>query len=153
MNKLERGERNKQILKQYQEDIPINMIAECFNVSANTIMLVRKKNGIPIRKRIVPRGSDSPCWKGGTIDENGYRKIRDPNGKRVREHRFVMEQHLDRELRPDEVVHHINGIRDDNRVENLQLLSKSTWRTRGQSMACCDCGSKNIEFTEIKEQK
>lgn len=42
---------------------------------------------------------------------------------RVMLHRIIMERHIGRYLRPDEVVHHINHIRSDNRLENLRLMS------------------------------
>lgn len=60
---------------------------------------------------------------GRRIDVNGYVHVR-INGVLRREHRWIMEQWLQRPLRPGETVHHLNGIRTDNRIENLELWSK-----------------------------
>ena len=64
------------------------------------------------------------------INVHGYAVLRpghpkNPYSRQTYEHRIVMEELLGRTLFPGENVHHKNGVRDDNRVENLELWSTS----------------------------
>jgi hypothetical protein len=66
-------------------------------------------------------------WKGGkTYHKDGYVMVRVPehpraSGGYVFEHILAMEEHLGRRLEGDENVHHKNGVKDDNRIKNLEL--------------------------------
>lgn len=71
-------------------------------------------------------GEKSYLWKGGRyLAPSGYIRLLDNNercGFRY-EHRVVIEKHLGRRLKKGEQIHHINGIKTDNRIENLMVVS------------------------------
>lgn len=60
----------------------------------------------------------------GYLNKDGYRIV-SFGGRVLQQHRLVMEQAIGRQLLPDETVHHKNGVRDDNRLDNLELWSRS----------------------------
>jgi hypothetical protein len=62
--------------------------------------------------------------RGGFWFENGYKVLNTEDGRGIKEHIKVMQDHIGRELKEDEVVHHINGDRLDNLLENLQLMTR-----------------------------
>lgn len=88
----------------------LNCNEDFFNRSVKRLYCSRSCSGVHKR--------DEEKWK------NSYKSLYN-KGNTVSEHRYVMSYHLGRRLDFDEVVHHINGNKRDNRLENLELMSRS----------------------------
>lgn len=140
------------------EKLSLRKIAKLTKFGRTTIYKWLKKFNIPIRTRTEGtrlvkkerieslkrwhRNNISPNWKGGRHKMYlGYIYVYKPdhphavsNHTYVLEHRLVMEKHIGRYLFPWEIVHHINGVRDDNRIENLELLPSRKHNTKVQEV-------------------
>lgn len=88
------------------------------------VKLCAVPKGVYRRTKPAPRGAQHHSWKGteSRFLNNGYWMLW-LGGARVYEHRLIMERHIGRALTRQEFVHHINGDRRDNRLENLQLMT------------------------------
>jgi hypothetical protein len=95
-------------------------------------------------------GAKHHKWKGGRYkDKRGYTTIKFPPNHPlfslmadkhgyVKEHRLVLAEKLGRPLLPSEHAHHINGIKDDNRPENLEVLTPESHQLKNQLCANCN---------------
>jgi hypothetical protein len=141
------------IFKLYLDGKSIPQISEQVKISYHKVRAMLKEKGI-LRSRAealrlagkqgrlskrkgVPRPPFSNEWKkniseakkgiglGLSKKKNGYLEITMGENKGRGEHCVLMEKKICRKLFSNEVVHHINGIRHDNRIENLELMTRS----------------------------
>lgn len=122
---------------------------------SSTLLLVDKGNSKPTNLTLYGRGT------GRSLDSDGYITIWNPdhpraqsNG-RVYEHILVLEEKLGRPITRDEECDHINQVRDDNRPENLRVMTKADHRTRHHkkdmtARFCNICKHLDTKVTTIK---
>jgi len=130
---------------------------------SQSMLLADKKGRLKYGER-----ENNVLWTGKTRRKSsaGYVEVRLPFSHRfskyarpcgyILEHRLVMMEHLNRPLLKTEFVHHINGIKDDNRIENLQLVSKADHSIK--TLLCSKCELRieirllRLEIKMLKEQ-
>lgn len=119
-----------EICEQYKNGMTKQKLGIKYDASENVIKRILKINNIKIRSRSEAQGKKSPGHK----NLAGYivvylmeseKKLNPNKTSAILQHRLIMARHLNRPLESHENVHHINGKRDDNRLENLELWSTS----------------------------
>ncbi len=142
----------------YDLEYSTTMVRDTLKSDMKTIHYWVKKFGIPRNRseaqfvaikygrKFNPLREQSHFWKGGKfINHFGYKCILlkpndpffciaktpyHPQGAYILEHRLIMAQYLNRPLTKDEIIHHLNGIRLDNRIQNLAIVVRSNHPTK-----------------------
>lgn len=139
VSKALQGLGSEELKKLYEQGLSCSEIAERFKCSATTIGRRLKKAGLKLRSRaerfllavkrgrwvLDSMGEKHNQWKGGRhLNTGGYWKVYKPdhpnaNQSYILEHRLIWEETNGKRLPPNWIVHHLNGIKTDNRPENL----------------------------------
>ncbi len=144
----------------------ITQIARELDVHRQTIYSYAQYHGYKLRKRTNTKrtgefkrmmsekrmGVNNPNWKGGINKaKGGYVKILKRNHPfcdvkgYVAEHRLVIEKKLGRYLHPTEIVHHLNGNKQDNETSNLELRGRGNHHRI--KFHCPHCGNDILSFS------
>jgi hypothetical protein len=104
--------------------VPRSCVSSCCKRAG--VQMTRSQRAAWVKESGLFSGINSPAWRGGRYkNEYGYIVVYQGVGKRIGEHTLIAEKVLGRKLKKWELVHHINGIKDDNRYCNLLICDKS----------------------------
>ncbi len=122
---------NEEIKELYLSGLSTTQIAKKFNTNCLTIWHRLKKCGVLLRKDF--RGKRNGNWKGGRhLNHSGYIDILNPDHTEksktyyILEHIWVWQKVHNKKLPDGYIVHHLNGIKTDNRPENLIAMKRNS---------------------------
>ena len=109
----------------YKQGMHLHELSKKFNCSTTPIVRILEENNIK-RRQHYQSGSKHPYWNGGRFfcKALGIYK-RSVNNKKVSEHRYIWIQENQMPIPQGFIIHHKNGIKTDNRIENLVLLPEA----------------------------
>jgi hypothetical protein len=152
----------REVVRLYDSGRSLQQIAVHHGSSVQAVITALNHQSVK-RREPGGKGKRHGSWKGGRIltgdgyirawvapDDPMHTMCRPSDGHYVLEHRLVMARHLERPLEPYETVHHINGDRADNQLENLQLRVR--YHGKGQVAFCRDCNSRNTGYKRLEER-
>lgn len=139
-------DQKREMVDLYESGSSIYKIGKTFGATPQSVWKILRTGGVEFRDK---------AWRGGRVKATGgYTAVAAEPGDEIAsamatvtgyvlEHRLVMARSLGRPLAKNETVHHINGDKTDNSLENLQLRMGA--HGSGIRLGCLDCGSHNVQ--------
>ena len=113
------------IILYVEQKLSLRQIAKILGKDHQFVSRKLREIGIEVDDRISALQSErNPCWKNGITVSNGYVQVSSKkySNRLKKEHQIVMENYIGRELKKGEVVHHIDGDKTNNNINNLALM-------------------------------